>query len=84
MGDTKINFSIHHYNAGDLVLARTFLPQLSPHSKYYETTNIWFNEDIVKRRIKVFKCDTFEQIGYLFAKSLPRTTFEYLSKKIMG
>ena len=79
-----MNVSVHEENAGSLVLARNLTPQFTPRSNYYATKNIWFCEDIVKRAIKIFKIDIVELRGGLFTKFLPRTTFEYLYKKIMG
>ena len=76
--------SIHEDNAGALVLAETLSPQFTPRSKHYAIKTIWFREQIVQRKIKLFKIDTVEQVGDLFTKGLPRATFEYLRKKLMG
>ena len=76
--------SIHEDNAGALVLAETLPPQFTPRSKHYAIKTIWFREQIVQRKIKLFKIDTVEQVGDLFTKGLPRATFEYLRKKLMG
>ena len=45
---------------------------------------IWFCEEINKRKIKLFKIETKEQLGDIFTKSLPKFTFEYLRKKNDG
>ena len=82
--DTTMNVSIHEDNAGALVLARTLPPQFTPRSKFYAAKMIWFREEINKRGIKLLKIDTVEQLGDIFTKGLPRATFEYLRKKIMG
>jgi len=82
--ETTMNVSIHEDNAGALVLAETLPPQFTPRSKHYAIKTIWFREQIVKRKIKLVKIDTVEQLGDLFTKGLPRVTFEYLRKKLMG
>ena len=82
--DTTMNVSIHEDNVGALVLARTLPPQFTPRSKFYAAKMIWFREEINKRGIKLLKIDTVEQLGDIFTKGLPRATFEYLRKKIMG
>ena len=79
-----MHVSIHEDNAGALVLAETILPQHTPRSKYYAIKTVWFREEIQKCGIKLLKIDTVEQLGDLFTKGVPRVTFEYLRKKIMG
>ena len=80
----KMHVIIHEDNAGALVLAQTIPPEYTPRSKYYAIKTVWFREEIVKRGIKLFKIDTVEQLGDLFTKGVPKVTFEYLRKKIMG
>ena len=82
--ETTVNKSIHEDNAGALVLSETLPPQFTPQSKHYATKTIWFPEQIVKRKIKLIKIDTVEQLGYFFTKGMPWVTFEYLRKKLMG
>jgi len=86
--DTKdlvsMHVSIHEDNAGALVLAETIPPQFTPRSKYYAVKTVWFREEIQKRCVKLLKIETVEQLGDIFTKGLPRATFEYLRKKIMG
>lgn len=86
LGDptTAMHVSIHEDNAGALVLAETLPPQFTPRSKHYAIKTIWFREQIVKRGIKLFKIETSEQLGDLFTKSLPKVTFEYHRKKLLG
>ena len=84
MGDTTINVYIYEENTGALVLDRTFPTHFTPRTKHYVTKIIWFCEDIVEPGIRLLEIDTVEQICDLFTKGLPRTTFEYLRKKIMG
>ena len=84
IGDTTMNIYIHEDNAGALFLAKTLPPQFTPRSKYYASKTIWFLEEINTRGIKIFNIDTVEQIGDIFTKGLPRATFRYLLKKIMG
>eukprot|EP00804_Cyclotella_cryptica_P004800 CCRYP_004888-RB/>CCRYP_004888-RB protein AED:0.33 eAED:0.32 QI:0/-1/0/1/-1/0/1/0/99 len=79
-----MNVSIREDNAGALVLAETLPPQFTPRSKHYAIKTIWFREQIVLRGIRLFKIDTVEQLGDMFTKGLPRTTFEYLRKKLLG
>lgn len=81
---TTMHVSIHEDNAGALVLAQTIPPEYTPRSKYYAIKTVWFREEIVKRGIKLLKIDTVEQLGDLFTKGVPKVTFEYLRKKIMG
>ena len=82
--ETSMNVSIHEDNAGALVLAKTLPPQFTPRSKWYACKTIWFREEINKRKIKLFKIETNEQLGDIFTKPLPKVTFEYLRKKMMG
>ena len=84
VSDATMNVSIHEDNAGALVLAETLPPQFTPRSKHYAIKTIWFREQIVQRKIKLLKIDTVEQLGDLFTKGLPRATFEYLRRKLMG
>ena len=84
VGDTSMNVSIHEDNTGALILAETLPPQYTPRSKHYAIKTVWFREAIVKRGIKLVKIATIEQLGDIFTKSLPRVTFEYLRKKLMG
>ena len=76
--------SVHEDNLGALVLAETFPPQITPHSKYYATKTIWFWEEIHKQGIKLLKIDTSKQLGDMFTKGLAQPTFEYLQSKIIG
>jgi hypothetical protein len=75
--------SIHEDNAGALVPAETLSPQFTPRSKHYAIKTIWFQEQIVLKGIRLVKIDT-EQLGDMFTKGLPRATFEYLRKKLVG
>ena len=79
-----MNVSIHEDNAGALVIAETLPPQFTPRSKHYVIKTIWFREQIVLKGIRLVKIDTMEQLGDMFTKGLPRVTFEYLRKKLMG
>ena len=81
---TVMKVSIHEDNAGALILAQTLPPQFTPRSKHYAIRTIWFREEIVKRGITLLKIATGEQLGDIFTKSLPKVTFEYLRKKLMG
>ena len=84
MDDTTMNVSVLEYNSGALVLARNLSPEFTPRSKYYLTKTICFCEEILKRRIKLLKINTVQQLGGLFTKGLPKTVFGYLRKNIMG
>ena len=84
VGQTTMNVSIHEDNAGALILAETLPPQYTPRSKHYAIKTVWFREAIVKRGIKLLKIATIEQLGDIFTKGLPKATFEYLRKKLMG
>ena len=80
----SMHVSVHEDNAGALILAETLPPQFTPRSKHYAIKTVWFREEIHKRGIKLLKIDTVEQLGDIFTKGLPRATFEYLRKKMMG
>ena len=84
IGAPLMKVSVHKDNVGALILAKTLPPQFTPRSKYYATKTIWFREEINKRKIQLLKISTIEQLGDMFTKGLPRQTFEYLRKKIMG
>ena len=84
IGVATMNVSIHEDNVGALILAKTLPPQFTPRSKYYAAKTIWFREEIFKRGIKLLKIDTLKKLGDIFMKGLPRATFEYLRKRIMG
>ena len=84
IGVPAMKVSVHEDNAGALILAKTLPPQFTPRSKYYATKTIWFREEVNKRGIFLLKIETLEQLGDIFTKGLPRQTFEYLRKKIMG
>ena len=81
---TSMHISVHEDNAGALILAETIPPEFTPRSKYYAIKTVWFREEIVKRGIKLLKIETTEQLGDIFTKGLPRATFEYLRKKMIG
>jgi hypothetical protein len=81
---TTMHVSVHEDNAGALILAQTIPPWFTPRSKYYAIEVVWFREEIVKRGIKLLKIETIEQLGDIFTKGLPRATFEYLTKGMMG
>ena len=70
--------SIHDDNSGALILAQTISPQFTPRSKYYTIKTVWFQEEIQKRKVELLKIETKEQLGDIFTKGLPRTTFKYL------
>ena len=65
-------------------MAQTLPPQFTPRSKYYASKTIWFCEEINKKGIKLLNIDSVDQLGDIFTKGLPKVTFEYLRKKIMG
>ena len=67
---TTMKVSIHEDNAGALVLAQTIPPQFTPRSKYYAIKTVWFREEIQKRKIKLLKIDTVQQLGDIFTKGL--------------
>ena len=81
---SSMHVSVHEDNAGALVLAETIPPAFTPRSKYYAIKTVWFREEIQKRGVKLLKIDTIEQLGDIFTKGLPRATFEYLRKRMMG
>ena len=75
--------SIHEDYASVLVVAETH-PQFTPTSKHYASKKIWFRKLIVLRGIKLLKIDTIEQLGDMLTKELPRVTFEYMKRKLLG
>ena len=80
----SMSVSIHEDNAGALILAQTLPPQCTHRSKYYTIKTVWLCEEIQKRKIKLLKIDTKEQLGDIFTKGLHRPQFEYLRQKLMG
>ena len=81
---TSMHVSVHEDNAGALILAETLPPQCTHRSKYYATKTVWFREEISKRKVKLLKIETKEQLGDLFTKGLFRPQFEYLRSIMMG
>ena len=79
-----MNVSVHKDNAGALIPTETLPPRYTPQSKHYAIKTAWFCEAIVKRGIELVKIDTIEQLEDIFTKSLPKATFKYLRKKLMG
>ena len=77
------SIKVHEDNAGALILANTLPPQFTPRSKYYATKTHWFCLECITRGISIVKIAT-EQLRDLCTKCLPRATFEYLRKKLMG
>jgi hypothetical protein len=75
---TTTKVSIHEDNSGAFILAQTIPPQFTLRSKYYTIKTVWFQEEIQKRKVKLLKIETNEQLGDIFIKALPRTTLEYL------
>ena len=83
-GETMMNVLIREDLSGTLVLEETTPPQFTPHRKHYATKTIWFSVEIMKCSIKLLKIDTVKQLGGLFTKRSPCTTFWYLRKKLMS
>ena len=79
-----MHLSVNKENAGALVLVQTIPPQFTPRSKCYAIKMVWFHEEIHKHGIHLLKIDTFDQVGDILMKGLPRATFEYLLRKMMG
>ena len=82
IGYTTINVSIQGYNTGALVLVDILLPQFTPRSKSYDYNTIWFQEEIQKRKIKLVKIDTPEQLGYIFTMVLRIVAFYNIRMKL--
>ena len=80
----SMHFSVHENNVCALVLAQTIPPQFTPWRKYYTIKTVWFCEEIHNHEIKLVKIDSMEQLGDIFTEGLPRATFEYLQKMMMG
>ena len=78
------SIKVHEDNAGALILANTLPPQFTPRSKHYATKTHWFRLECLKRGISIIKVSSAEQLGDICTKCLPRATFEYLRKKLMG
>ena len=70
VGETIMNVSTFYDNTGALVRAKTPPPQFSPRSKYYAVKKFCFCKGVIKRKIKLLKIDTIEQLGDLFTKLL--------------
>ena len=80
----KPKIRVHEDNAGALILANTLPPQCTPRSKHYAIKTHWVRWQCFYRGIKILKISTTEQLGDLCTKCLPRATFEYLRRKLMG
>ena len=78
------SIKVHEDNAGALILANTLPPQCTPRSKHYASKTHWFRSECFSRGITIIKISTTEQLGDICTKCLPRATFEYLRKKLMG
>ena len=81
-----MHISIHEDNSGALTLAKLESPRMTHRSKHYAIKYHWFREHVSKpdSRIELWKIDTENQLGDIFTKSLGRTVFEFLRKKLMG
>ena len=80
---TLFRTTIWEDNTGALTLANLDPGQMTPRSKFYDSKVYWFRSHLGPD-MKVEKVDTTDQLADLFTKPLPRETFEFLRKKLMG
>ena len=80
----SLHVTVHEDNAGALVLAAAVPPQCTTASKHYAFKTHWFQKRCQELKIVMKKVSTFEQLGDIFTKCVPRAQFEYLRKKLMG
>ena len=80
---TSFHATVWEDNAGALALAQLDPGQHTARSKFYDVKVHWFRSKLGDD-IKVEKVDTKEQLADMFTKPLPRETFEYLRRKLLG
>ena len=82
-GKTTIKCTIWEDNQAALKLATLELPYMTNRSKHIAIKYHWFRSHVGKEW-EVRPIDTKQQIADMFTKGLPRDTFQYLRKLLMG
>ena len=78
----KIHYRLYEDNVGALELANNH--KLRPRTKHLAVQLHHFRQYIMSKEVTVHKVDTKNQLGDVFTKAVPKRTFEYLRKKIIG
>ena len=81
---TEFKTTVWENNMGALTLANLEPGQHTARSKFYDCKVHWFRSLLKPNSITVTKVDTKEQIADLFTKPLPRDTFQYLRRLMIG
>ena len=81
---TEFKTTVWEDNMGALTLANLEPGQHTARSKFYDCKVHWFRSLLKLNSITVTKVDTKEQIADLFTKPLPRDTFQYLRRLMIG
>jgi hypothetical protein len=83
---SNIHCKVHEDNVGALTLARLEPRRMTPRSKHYAIKYHWFREKVAdpSLRITIVKIDTANQLGDLFTKGLPLSSFAHLRRLLMG
>ena len=80
--ESKMYSTVFEDNQGTLQLARA--PRMTPRTKHYGIKYHFFREYVEKGDLKLSKIHTKEQRADILTKGLPRPTFEYLRKYLLG
>ena len=82
----NMHIKIHEDNVGALTPASLEPQRRTPRSKHYAIKYHWFREKVAdpSLRITIVKIDTANQLGDLFTKGLPLSSFAHLRRLLMG
>jgi hypothetical protein len=81
---TTFRTTVWEDNNGALALASLDPGQHTPRSKHYDIKVHWFRSHLKPNKIEVEKIDTSLQKADIFTKPLPKETFVYLRKLLLG
>ena len=81
---SNIHCKIHEDNVGALTLAGLEPQRMTPRSKHYAIKYHWFREHVNSHHIRLLKIDSRNQLGDLFTKGLPASSFTHLRSLLMG
>ena len=79
---SSMHSTVFEDNQGTLQLAR--VPRMTPRTKHFGIKYHFFREYVEKGDLKLTKIISKEQQADIFSKGLPRPTFEYLRKGLLG
>ena len=80
----NMHVRIFEDNVGALTLAGLEPRRMTPRSKHYAIKYHWFCDQVAQRRIRLVKIATKDQLGDIFTKGLPHSTFAHLRSLLMG